>query len=80
MSSTFTVERKSDRKTYKPKAWSHQDDLKYMKGRTVDIYLTQGAVITGLLLDSDQFTLKIEHKDKSVMTYFKSGLVAFGLK
>lgn len=67
----------------KPKAWSHQDDLKDAVGKTVALLFSDGTVKAGPLVAADQFTLKVRivvTDGQSVMTFFKSALVAYGIK
>lgn len=78
---TFKRERAGDRKPFKPKPWSHQDDLRALKGKTIDIVFLGGReAIKGTLLDSDQFALKVEIQvlDKqSVLTVYKHDMRYF---
>jgi hypothetical protein len=78
----FAVERKGERTPNRPKppkAWNHQDELKSLKGKPFRIRTLAGATYEGTLLESDQFTLKIQRKtDESILTYFKSALEFFG--
>lgn len=62
----------------KPKAWSHQDDLKALKGQRVALTLVNGNIFAGVLLDADQFTIKLLADDtQSVVTYYKHILASF---
>lgn len=77
---TFKVEHKGRKLNApaKPKAWTHQDDLKSLKGKEVALFILGCPEITGLLLEADQFTIKIlETNSKSVVTYFKHTLTSF---
>jgi len=77
----FALEKKGERKPFRPRAWSHQDDLKHMRGKTIKITMPGSAgdrCVTGTLMESDQFTLKIQRQnDQAILTYFKSHLIAF---
>ena len=65
-------------KPHKPKAWNHQDDLKSLKGKSVGIEMQNASEVFGVLLEADQFTLKIlETNTQSVVTYFKHSLTSF---
>lgn len=62
----------------KPRRWSHQDDLDAAVGKVVAVESTYGATaVAGLLLASDQFTLKIQVKDKSPLVIFKHAIACF---
>ncbi|MCK1543282.1 hypothetical protein IVB12_15305 [Bradyrhizobium sp. 179] len=76
----FKRENASDRKQFKPKPWSHQGDLTAAKGKTIDIFFGPSDGIRGVLLEADQFSLKLEISDgtnKSVLTYFKHSIRSF---
>jgi hypothetical protein len=78
--STFQRANVKDRQPFKakpPRAWSHQDDLKANVGKTMRLMFVDEVVIQGTLVTADQFTLKIARSDKSVVTYFKSGMISF---
>ena len=62
----------------KPKIWNHQDDLKALTGKPVPVFILNCPEVTGVLLEADQFTLKIlESNSQSVVTYFKHSLTSF---
>lgn len=62
----------------KPKQWSHQDDLRALKGKRVALTLVNGNIFSGVLLEADQFTIKLLADDtKSVVTYYKHILASF---
>jgi hypothetical protein len=78
------VEKKNERKPYKVKPWSHQDELKSLVGRPVRLYSAvpdfNRPVHEGVLVQTDAYTLKLERLvegRKSVVTYFKSGLAGY---
>jgi small nuclear ribonucleoprotein (snRNP)-like protein len=57
----------------KEKRWSHQDDLEALKGKGIILNLNDGSSYTGILIDADQFTLKIQVENvSSAITVFKS--------
>lgn len=68
------------RRPYKPRPWSHQDDLIDMIGKTVTLLVVERGWISGKLIAADQFTLKIDAGEKSAVTYFKSALLCFYLE
>lgn len=43
----------------KPKAWNHQDELKELVGKEINIGWFDGATGKAILLAADQFTLKV---------------------
>jgi hypothetical protein len=76
------VVRKNERTKFKPKAWSHQDELKQAVGKTVKLYhLAEDgtAYSAGELVSADAFTLRVRHQ-QSVLTYFKHGIVAYEIE
>lgn len=75
----FKTERAGERKPFKPKPWSHQNELVAAKGKRVEIFFSQYDGLAGVLIDADQFTLKIELTNsddgsKSVLTVFKHSI------
>lgn len=77
---TFKVEHKGGKLRAGPKlkSWTHQDDLKALKGKEVTLVALDRTEIFGLLLEADQFTIKIlETASQSVVTYFKHTLASF---
>jgi len=80
--SRFTVVSKKDAvRNFKPKAWNHQDDLKGLIGKWVNLVLANGEIVEGTLVAADQFTIKISEKwDDGTSfdaVYFKSSLTSF---
>jgi hypothetical protein len=80
----FDVTKREDRfKQFKPKVkrWSHQQVLDDLKGKEIVLSFLDGNDVTGKLLEADQFTVHVDVStspdSKSIMTYFKSGLLAF---
>lgn len=69
----------------KPKAWAHQDDLREMIGKKIQITLqgsnapglALGIPLVGTLVAADTFTLKIDGGGQSAMTYFKHALTSY---
>ncbi len=62
----------------KPRPWTHQDDLKALKGKKVTLLFADDSVASGTLLDADQFTFKIfSDTAQSVVTYFKHSLAGY---
>ena len=51
-------------KKFKPKRWSHQDELTALKGTKITVCFTRligtSSYTQGVLLEADQFTLKID--------------------
>ncbi len=81
---TLTVHRKTDRIKVKPKRWNHQDDLASLKGQKLVIGIVNGNHQTCVLLESDQFTIKVQTftmdgKPHSILTYFKHHIGYFGV-
>lgn len=75
----FKTERAGERRPFKPKRWNHQQKLDQLKGKKID-FLYIGAVswATGILVDSDQFSLEIQMElYQSALTVFKHDLRAF---
>lgn len=74
------AKRRQNGRPIKPKAWSHQDDLKALVGQAIKIQLPSGATMIGKLESADAYTLKLSfpQQDQSALTYFKSALLAFG--
>lgn len=63
----------------KAKRWSHQDELNTLKGRNVQI-LAFGTWNEGLLVEADQFALKIQLTGRqSTVTYFKHAIDAYAV-
>lgn len=79
---TLTINR--DKPQHKPRAWNHQDDLKALRGKKIIFRLREDVEnLTGVLIDADQFTLKLEYissatGNKSTLTYFKHALEFYG--
>jgi hypothetical protein len=85
---TITVETvrsrlKAHRPDMKPKRWSHQDELDAMIGKEVCVTFLHGdpgvSWIKGMLVAADAFTLQLAVGNKSVMTYFKHGILYYNL-
>ena len=81
-SKSFIVENKEQRRPFKPKPWTHQDDLKAMIGKKITLVFFSGEARRqrdGVLEAADQFTLKLSGVDgnKSTQTYFKHALFSF---
>jgi hypothetical protein len=80
--SNFKRESAGDRRQFKPKPWSHQGDLTAAKGKRVEIFFNPDDALAGILLEADQFALKLEvvNSDgtyKSVLTVFKHSIRFF---
>lgn len=52
----------SKNKPRKPKAWNHQDELKSMRGKEVEVTLTDDDWDNGVLQEADQFTIKVNDR------------------
>lgn len=78
-SRSFSVERKSERRPFKPKAWSHQDELKAAVGKVVVLRLVdQADPVIGTLMAADAFALSIRvGNSQSTRTYYKHALVSY---
>ncbi|RWI35444.1 hypothetical protein [Mesorhizobium sp.] len=63
----------------KPAAWSHQKDLDSLKGKKVKFGLLDSEPVTAVLIEADQYTVKIAGSDPSAkpVTMFKSALTYF---
>ncbi|MER9496313.1 hypothetical protein NKI86_31625 [Mesorhizobium sp. M0320] len=63
----------------KPARWSHQNDLDALKGKKVTIGILDSGPMTGVLVEADQFTVKMAAKDESskAVVIFKSALTYF---
>ena len=64
----------------KPKAWSHQDELKAGRGKKITLTHVSGETVVGKLLEADQFTIKVLHvvgNGQSALTYFKHDLCGY---
>lgn len=62
----------------KPKRWSHQDDLDALKGKKLIIGVLDEGPKEGVLLEADQFTLKLKAVGAvSAVVYYKSALTYF---
>ena len=78
---TFSVEKKNERRSFKPKSWNHQDELKGLIGKQVIFNTTVFRGYQGTLLDADAYTIKVRLNmamSQSVMTYFKANLESIG--
>ena len=66
----------------KPVRWSHQKELANMIAKPI-VLLTSEGQLNGMLLDADQFTLRVRVKvsdDKEqTFTFFKHALHGYGL-
>lgn len=72
----------SPRRPMKPKPWSHQDELLAMRGKRVRLsFRDVGAIVVmdGLLLEADQFALKMLLDDQSTLIVWKHDLGAITL-
>lgn len=69
-------------KPFKPKAWSHDNDLTAAKGKQISLHaLDSPDELVGELLDSDRFTLKVRvWNGKSALTFFKHALASYAIK
>jgi hypothetical protein len=64
------------------KAWSHQQDLAALKGKIVTLFFLDDSKVEGMLVDADQFTIKVarpavESKPARIVTFFKHALTGF---
>ena len=59
MTQTLKVENKNKRRPYKPKAWSHHDELKAMIGKQI-VIVSSGVETEAKLLETDSFTIKVQ--------------------
>lgn len=75
----FSAERKSERRPFKPKPWSHQHELAGMIGKMIYLTYPDRIVAKGVLIYADQFTLHLRHQDDSVSTVFKHALLGYKL-
>lgn len=56
--------------------WSHQTELFGLKGREVALGFVDGDGAAGVLVDADQYTIKL-NRDGKTEVFFKSALVSF---
>lgn len=78
----FVVEKKGEQKPFKPKPWSHQSDLRAQVGKTLILWI-DGEPLHGVLVEADQFTLKMRPigvNGKSSVTYFKHAITAYTIE
>lgn len=62
----------------KPRAWSHQDELQALRGKTIIYCVLDEGIQSGTLLEADQFTIKVKKQGfKSSIVVFKSSLTYF---
>lgn len=75
----FSNSKSQSRKStkHKPKAWSHQDDLKHRVGKDITLLLTDNSDCTVRLLGADQFTLHVERKNGERGVIFKHALIGY---
>jgi hypothetical protein len=71
------------RKPYRPKPWSHQNELKSLIGETIVVMYPDGTRLTGDLLNADQFTLQVRVRSEegcviAECTFFKHAIVGYG--
>ncbi|SER29448.1 hypothetical protein SAMN05216548_114131 [Faunimonas pinastri] len=63
------IARKGERQPFKPKLWSHQQQLRELRGRKIVVLFRDGTQVTGELLEADQYALLLRiREDKSVLT------------
>jgi sRNA-binding regulator protein Hfq len=65
-------------KPRKPQGFDHDQMLQAYKGAELDIYLSDGTLVTGRLIDGDKFTLVIETTEGRQLI-FKSALSSIDL-
>lgn len=73
---TITVERKGERRPFKPKAWTHMDELKTLIGKRVVIVGHNAEDTRGTLVAADQFTLLLSTPHTSNLIVFKGAIAA----
>ena len=59
----------------KPKAWSHQNEIKISTGKSIKIVFADNSVVIGTLLEADQFTIKVKvtKGDATMARYVSAG-------
>jgi hypothetical protein len=74
----FCKKYKKESSHFKPKRWSHQDELANAKDKRIVIYNTiDHGYDEYKLIDADQFTLKVLLSDKSILTVFKHAITGY---
>lgn len=56
----LSLNKTSSKRNTKAKSWSHQDELKTLIGKRIKVVKTNGSKIFSTLLESDQFTIKVQ--------------------
>ncbi|CCG43312.1 LSm family protein [Magnetospirillum molischianum] len=77
---TLTLSQKGDkpRRPFRAPVWSHQLDLKDLKGKRIKLIFSDDTIVIGTLLEADQFTLKVKYGEGDAqVVFFKSALVGF---
>ena len=74
MNKPFQVERRGERTKlkFKPKGWSHQDELRELKGKEIVLEFLDGSRSKSTLIDADPFTIKTTFR-----TVFKHALLGY---
>lgn len=72
---------KNQRDNRGPKRWSHQIDLRSLRGKPISVSLVSGGLVHGRLIEADQFTIKVALNEvadgKRETTYFKHAIVGY---
>lgn len=66
--------------TVKAKRWSHQDELQAHRGKPITLIHLNAQRANGVLLEADQFTLKVRHdagNSQSSVTYSKGNIIGY---
>jgi sRNA-binding regulator protein Hfq len=62
----------------RPKRWSHQDELDALKGKAIRIVYTNGDETKAVLIEADQFALKVQIEGEKPSVVFKHSIAEFG--
>lgn len=76
----FVVEKKGERRSFKPKPWGHQQDLAAARGKRISLFFADGTSGDFTLAEADAYTVKVlslVDGHKSALTYFKHAIVSY---
>ena len=74
------VHKSNDRNKFKPKPWSHQQDLAALRGKKIRFQMELGEY-EGVLVEADQFAIKVRIDGAAVEdreeVFFKHAIFSF---
>ena len=77
----LTIERKGERAPYKPKPWSHQNELQAARGKPINLHFLDGSKGAFVLVEADAFALRVcAPGSQSALTYWKHALLGYRLE